>query len=303
MKETPEAMRTDFNVTCIIPTHGRPAFLVEAIRSAAGQSLQPREIIIVTDDDDPAVHDVVSGLRDSIDVPVRVVARAPGSPGASASRNEGARVASTTWLAFLDDDDLWHSSYLENAAALIRSSPQLDAVTTGYFRFRDGVALGSTQPRPGMTARDAFRKSPGVTGSTLIVRRSVFGQLGGYDATLPVMNDVDFFIRFLLAGHRYGVSAFDGVGQRKHGAGQLTDSSRRRIDGGWVFLEKHSASFSRMDARPRRYWQYRMLARARFASVPERALGLLGMCWYLSPSPSPRSTPTPASSMIPVTLG
>ena len=60
-------------------------------------------------------------------------------------------------------------------------------------------------PAVGQSARDAFRTSPGVTGSSLVVSRAAFEGIGGFDPELPVQNDRDFFLRFLLAGGRYAV--------------------------------------------------------------------------------------------------
>ena len=40
----------DFTVSCIIPTHGRPDFLREALDSVLSQTLLPAEILVVSDD-------------------------------------------------------------------------------------------------------------------------------------------------------------------------------------------------------------------------------------------------------------
>lgn len=67
-----------------IPT--RPNALVKAVKSAATQTIKPRDIIIATDLE---------------------------REGAATTRNRALACAKTTWVAFLDDDDLWLPNHLE----------------------------------------------------------------------------------------------------------------------------------------------------------------------------------------------
>ncbi|QJU54581.1 glycosyltransferase [Herbiconiux sp. KACC 21604] len=270
-------------VSCIIPTHGRPEYLAEAVRSVLAQQSLPGEVIIVSDDDNGATAAVIEDLARFATVPVIFVRRTTGAPGASASRNLGARTATGSLLAFLDDDDLWEPGYLTLALKRL-AERATDAVVTSFYRFTDSERSGETRPPEALTPRDAFIKSPGVTGSTLLISREAFENLGGYDDSLPVMNDTDFFLRFLLAERSYAVCDELLVGVRKHGDGQLTDNSPRRVAGGWVFLAKHRGSFDRGAARPRLYWQYRMLWRIPGAGPVSKARALLGMAWYHSAS-------------------
>ena len=54
-----------------------------------------------------------------------------------------------------------------------------------------------------MTVERFLVHNPGVVGSNILLRNSVFGELGGFDETLLTCNDKDFFIRFLQHGKRY----------------------------------------------------------------------------------------------------
>ncbi|MDJ1114492.1 glycosyltransferase [Microbacterium dauci] len=278
----------DFGVACVIPTHGRPAFLREALASVLSQTLLPREVVVVADDDEPAAAAVVAEAAASASVPVTYLARTTSPLGASASRNAGAAATSAPWIAFLDDDDRWEPGYLL-AVSQAAGVDDVAAVVTPFSRFTDEGRIGGTHPTTGMSARDAFRRSAGVTGSTMVLRRSTFDALDGYDADLPVMNDADIFIRLLQAGERYAVLDQEWVGVRKHGAGQLTDNSPRRIAGGWAFLRKHAPNFTWADARPRRFWQHRMQFRARDASPAARLRAAFGMLLNWSKTPTPPS--------------
>src|SRR5262245_56645346 len=90
---------------CIIPTHGRPGHLSQALDSALRQSLAPAELIVADDLDDGPTAAVVKVTALRTEIPMRrFVNRA--NPGASGSRNAGAAASSAEFLAFLDDDDI-----------------------------------------------------------------------------------------------------------------------------------------------------------------------------------------------------
>lgn len=77
----------DRDVSVIMPHMPiRPNSMVRAIKSAATQTVKPRDIIIAADLD---------------------------REGAAKTRNRALAKAETTWVAFLDDDDLWLPNHLE----------------------------------------------------------------------------------------------------------------------------------------------------------------------------------------------
>ncbi|HTV82870.1 MAG TPA: glycosyltransferase [Acidobacteriaceae bacterium] len=91
-------------VSAVIPTHGRPALLACAVRSALRQTWQRIEVIVVVDGPDPATTSQLETLADSRLRTIYLL----GSRGSAAARNAGVRAARGDWIAFLDDDDEWH---------------------------------------------------------------------------------------------------------------------------------------------------------------------------------------------------
>lgn len=89
----------EFDLTVVIPTIGRES-LVNAVDSIVEPELSV-QVIVVTDkiQDLSLVFEMLSGRE-------VVIVRGPdlGAPGA---RNEGIRLASSKYISFLDDDDLW----------------------------------------------------------------------------------------------------------------------------------------------------------------------------------------------------
>jgi glycosyltransferase involved in cell wall biosynthesis len=190
-------------VTAIVPTCERPVMLERALRSIAAQEFPPEETIVV--DDGEKNHAPVSlrtveqcGLSGA-----RVVANSR-AKGASGARNTGAALATGELLAFLDDDDEWLPSYLCQAVGQLDWS-ELDVVCTDLLcQFDDGVDRLAKSAPDRLAPERFLTRNPGLVGSNLIIRRSLYGEIGGFDESLPSCNDIDLGIRLSLrAGVRY----------------------------------------------------------------------------------------------------
>src|SRR5689334_21473917 len=95
------------NVSVVIPTYNRAAFLPAAIDSALSQSYPPCEILVVDDGSTDHTADVVAAYR----ARVRLIAQS--NQGTAAGRNAGVAASSGAYVAFLDSDDLWLPHKLE----------------------------------------------------------------------------------------------------------------------------------------------------------------------------------------------
>jgi glycosyltransferase involved in cell wall biosynthesis len=87
-----------------------------AIRSALGQSLRPREVIVVDDGSTDGSREAASRI---VDPRLKLLNRAPPGPGGYAARNLGIEAASGEWIAFLDADDRWKEGHLESLTRAI----------------------------------------------------------------------------------------------------------------------------------------------------------------------------------------
>ncbi|MCS5713716.1 glycosyltransferase [Herbiconiux sp. CPCC 205716] len=234
-------------VSCVIPTHQRPEFLEEALRSVLTQTTPVSEIVVVSDVEDAPTADLCERVGAGSSVPVRFVRNVDGR-GASSSRNLGAAHAREELIAFLDDDDKWTPEYLESATAEF-DQHRPDAVVTWIEMFRGSQTAPGLRIKPGLPAKAAAAENPGVTGSNILVSRRAFDRVGGFDEQLMVKNDGDFFFRFLLCGLSYAVCQEANVLQRKHESGQLTGRTLSRAAGLEAYLDKHRSNLTLADRR------------------------------------------------------
>lgn len=108
MKSTPH------NISIIIPTYNRKAFLEKTIRSALDQTRPPLEIIVV---DDGSTDGTEAFVLKHFSEKVTYLSQQNKERGAA--RNYGASVAKGDYIYFLDSDDILYSDHLEKAMTFL----------------------------------------------------------------------------------------------------------------------------------------------------------------------------------------
>jgi glycosyltransferase involved in cell wall biosynthesis len=187
-------------VSVIIPTRGRPAFLLRAIDSVLRQTFEQMEIVVVVDGPDEATEEALRNIRDER---LRVVAL-PSSVGGSDARNIGVQNATGEWIAFLDDDDEWMPSKIEKqlalaaqarepypviATQLIAKSPYGDFIWPRRFPGESEPLCEYLFNRKTIFAGEGLLQT-----STLLTRRSLM-ELVPFTSGLTKHQDIDWYVR------------------------------------------------------------------------------------------------------------
>jgi glycosyltransferase involved in cell wall biosynthesis len=121
------AASRDYDV--VVPTTGRHRdYLLAALDSIAGQTVPPTRVIVVVDGNAEVARELRE--RGGVDVILHATNR-----GEAAARQSGIEAATSTWVAFLDDDDLWLPSKQERLFAYVDEHMECRAVCAGYWMF------------------------------------------------------------------------------------------------------------------------------------------------------------------------
>ena len=107
-------------VSVIIPAFNAGESLRETLESAARQSWQHLEIIIV---DDGSTDQTARIAADFCAADERAKLISQSNHGVSAARNRGIAETRGAWIAPLDADDLWHPEKVERQLAAARANP------------------------------------------------------------------------------------------------------------------------------------------------------------------------------------
>ena len=211
-------------VSVIIPVYNRITFLHAAIDSVLAQSYQPLEIIVV---DDGSSCDVFKHLMQYHGL-LTFIRKENG--GLASARNFGSKRARGEFLAFLDDDDVFLPEKLDQQISILLGHPEAGLVYSDEYLLDETGRMSQVPMRAkwspslpsGYIAREFFMKSfIGVM--TVMIRRSIFDELGGFDESLLYNEDDDLWFRIML---KYPVICSDYVS----GARRLhrTNMSRNR---------------------------------------------------------------------------
>lgn len=232
------ASKNEHGCSVVIPTANGRLELKEAIDSALNQSVSPLEIIIV--DDGKFDHDgPYIEQRMSNNVWVKRI-HDPTATSAGGARNIGWRASQGAWVAFLDDDDFWQPNLLAEVENCC-SDGSIDAIIFWMNQIKpNGHVLPGKGLKENLSGEYFLARNPGITGSNLVMKRSILEHLGGFDETLQVSEDKDIMIRFLHAGYRYRVIDKRLVTRRIGRGDHLTlPSNPRQLEGLIRFRRKY----------------------------------------------------------------
>lgn len=189
-------------VSVVIPTFNRGHILQRAIHSVLAQETSATELIVVDDGSEDNTQSVIQGVRRELqgqheNRSPRFVSLTQRNQGVSAARNAGIEAASSEWIAFLDSDDEWLPYNLTVHLELLRRNPKTHWCTTGHARVRDTSQLPCHGPNgmSGMVDFWSLARYDDLPPSTLLIRRTVIEQVGGFDPSLRISEDRDLVWR------------------------------------------------------------------------------------------------------------
>lgn len=224
-------------VSVVVPAYnGVSRYLDEAIRSTLAQTFRDLEIIVV---DDASTDDTA---RLVLFYPEARYVRRPENGGQAVARNDGAKIAKGEFLAFLDQDDLWEPTFLEETLAVSRAHPDVALVHCDGYQVSEHNDIleydGAIKHTFSIT--QILRGGHDVATSGSLFRKACFDAVGCYDDRLPIWEDIDLAIRLC---QRFSIIHLPKplYRHRLYGRNASRDiPSERALLGRRRFLEKHA---------------------------------------------------------------
>jgi glycosyltransferase involved in cell wall biosynthesis len=177
-------------VSVVIDCYNGERFLQETIESALTQSHPRVEVIVVDDGSTDGSSEIAQKF------PVRYIRQE--NRGLTESRNLGIRESRGDYVVFLDADDRLRPEAIETGLRVIAERPEC-AMTVGDHLFisSDGSHLSDSRKACLQSSHyEELLKSNFIEMiSSVLFRRSVLVDIGGFDTTLRVAEDYELYLR------------------------------------------------------------------------------------------------------------
>lgn len=195
-------------VSVVLPTFNRLQYLRPAVESVFAQTFSDWELIVADDGSERATAAYVAALANPPRVKVLRLDHT-GNPGAV--RNAACQAARGEYIAFLDSDDLWLPTKLALQVASLRAHPERGWGHTAFSAIDEtGELLAGARSRwwpaaEGWILERLIKMETVIAIPSVIVRRRLFEQLGGFDLKQRMCEDYDLWLRLAA------LSEIDGV--------------------------------------------------------------------------------------------
>ena len=192
----------EMTVTVVIAMFNAEAYIQDCLASVISQSLRDWRCIVVDDGSSDRSFERARALPDE-----RIQVVQQKNRGVSAARNVGLASTKTSFVMFLDADDVLHPTALARLALILGRTPTAAAV---FGSFRKVLADGSPYPGEKPLARVTYPSGDVLAamlqnnflanGGHVLVRTDRARRAGGFDERLRLSEDWEFWCRLALEG-------------------------------------------------------------------------------------------------------
>lgn len=210
-------------ISVITASYNRAKFLPDTIVSVQRSKLTPlRDISIEHIIYDDGSQDRTLALLESLTYDNTIYLSHSENRGQAFARNQAIKFATGDYLFILDSDDVILERALYNFSRLALQHPEVSWFTSDFLRvdsqlrYLNGQDYYGWQFNSCLEMLQAIFKGQHFLQGNVFVKREVFVEVGGYDDTLHMAEDLDLYIRLALAGYLPHYSTFMSHLHRSH---------------------------------------------------------------------------------------
>jgi glycosyltransferase involved in cell wall biosynthesis len=214
-------MRTSLRFSILLPTYNIEKYIRQTIDSLLSQNFTDYEIVVVDDGSTDRTPEILESYG------TRIKYFHQSNKGAEVARNQAASLASGEYFLMMDHDDILLPFALRTYDRVIRNCgrPPLIIGAMMYFQDEEPIPLSAeasvpvrARKFPNFLSKDV---QVGVTNSRIVMRRTVFEEIGGYgNKGEPAFPSDDFNLIFKAGTHGpcVVVQEPDTIARRMHAA-------------------------------------------------------------------------------------
>ena len=190
----------------IIPLYNKAPYIEKALQSVMAQSFTDYEIIVVDDGSKDESAAIAEKTLAEFSLPNKLIRQE--NAGVSVARNNGANQSQGDYICFLDADDWWAPSFLEEMSGLIDEFPDAGIYGTNYTIVNETKHKTRVAPigvEPGLEKGyinycQVYAKTLAMplTSISVALPRYVFKDAGGFPEGINLGEDFLLWIKIAL---------------------------------------------------------------------------------------------------------
>ena len=190
----------------IIPLYNKAPYIEKALRSVMDQSFTDYEVVVVDDGSQDESASIAKAVLACFPVKHQLILQK--NAGVSMARNNGVACSQGDYLCFLDADDWWAPTFLEEMSKLIVEYPEAGIYGTGYTIVNEtrnrtrkapvGVDQGFEKGYINYCQVYAKTLAMPLTSISVAVPKSVFIEMRGFPKGIKLGEDFLLWIKIAL---------------------------------------------------------------------------------------------------------
>ena len=239
-------------VSIVIPTYNHAPMLQRALATVVEQTHQNWNAIVVNNFSTDNTLEVVAAFNDPRIQCVNF--RNYGVIGAS--RNEGIALATGKYVAFLDSDDTWFPTKLEQCVEILESGSDLVCHAEYWIDESGNSRLVAYGPSEAATHHNLIYKGNRISTSATVVRATLLKEVNGFDISPELISteDYDLWIRLAAKSNKFAFID-EPLGEYHRHDKNVSANIEKHLAAELALLKKHFSAntrFENMIARRRR---------------------------------------------------
>jgi glycosyltransferase involved in cell wall biosynthesis len=186
----------EVNISVIMSVYNGEMYLAQAIESILGQTYGDFELIIINDHSDDGTNEIINSYLSDKRISVILNRK---NIGITASLNKGIRQSKGKYIARHDADDISAKSRFEKQISIMEHDPKIGVLGTAFYEIdNNSKIIGEVHvPLSDLQIRKCIFKINPFNHSTVMIKRSVFKNMGLYNEKFINAQDYELWFRIL----------------------------------------------------------------------------------------------------------
>ena len=230
-------------VSIVIPTYNHAPMLQRALATVIEQTYQNWNAIVVNNFSTDNTLEVVAKFNDPRIQCVNF--RNNGVIGAS--RNEGIKLATGEYIAFLDSDDTWFPTKVEKSVSSLENGSDLVCHSEYWIDESGKSRLVTYGPSEAATHHNLIYKGNRISTSATMVRATLLKEVNGFDVSPELISteDYDLWIRLAAKSNKFAFID-EPLGEYHRHDNNVSANIEKHLAAELALLTKHFAVDSRL---------------------------------------------------------